>query len=162
VPARVQLDSSLALKDLDQDHRFFVQTTSSDLVKRLGWGKEKDQDPSDVVRHRRGPAYRHDPALVDRGHLSQVEGDRSTGSEAGDRLEQPIGVLGQHRTDESQRAASQQFDLHPAIVGRSATPGKARIQRSVASRMLPYRGRSILPQGGFRVPALCRGAERGP
>ncbi len=109
---------SLGLKDLDQDQGFLVQTTSSDLVERLGWGKEKDQYPSDVVRLGCGPAYRHDPALVDRGHFGQIERDRSTGSEADDRLEQPIGVLGQHRTDESQRAGSQGFDLHPAIVGR--------------------------------------------
>jgi len=63
-----------------------------------------------------------------RSSSGQIERDRSPGSEAGDRLEQPIGVLGQHRTDESQGAGSQEIHLHPAIVGRSATPGKARIK----------------------------------
>lgn len=98
-------------------------------------GKEKDQHPSDVVGHRGGPAYRYDPVVVDRGHFGQIEGDRSTGSEAGNRLEEPMGVLGQHRTDESQRAGSKEFDLHSGIVGRSATPGKAQILRSAASRV---------------------------
>jgi hypothetical protein len=122
--AELGRDSSLCLNDLDQDHRFFVQTTISDPVERLGWGEEKDQDPSDVARLRGGPADGHDPALVDRGHFGQIERDRSPGSEAGDRLEQQISVLGQHRTDDSQRAGGQEFELHLAIVGRSATQAK--------------------------------------
>jgi hypothetical protein len=120
-------DWSLSLKDLDQDQRFLVQTTSSDPVERLGSGKVKDQDPSDVVRHGRGPPYRGDPALVDGGHFGQIERDRPPGSEASDRLEQKIGVLGPNRTDESQRSRTQELDLHTAIVGRTATPGKASI-----------------------------------
>lgn len=104
--AELGLDSSLCLKDLDKDHRFFVQTTISNPLERLGWGEKKDQDPSDVVRLGGGPADSNDSTLVDRGHFGQIERDRPPGSEAGDRLEQQISVFGQHRTDDSQRAGS--------------------------------------------------------
>ncbi len=138
-PASPAGPSSSGLEDLDEDERFFVQTTSSDPIERLGRGKEKDQHPSNVVRTRRGQAYRGDPALVDRGHTAQIERDRPSGTDAGHRLEQPIGVLGQQRTDKSQRARGEEFDLHPAIVGRSAARSKTHLA-SVARQASLWRG----------------------
>lgn len=116
---------SSGLKDLDQDERLFVQTTSSHLIERLSGGKEKDEHPSKVVRARRGQAYRGDPALVDRSDTGQIEADRSSGTDARDRVEQPVGILGQHRTEESQRARREKVDLHPAILGGLAARSKA-------------------------------------
>jgi hypothetical protein len=116
---------SSGLKDLDEDEGFFVQATCSDLIERLGWGKEKDDHPSKVVRTRRGQAYGGDPALVDRSHTGQIEADRSSGTDAGYRLEQLIGILGQQSTEKSQCARSENFDLHLAIVGRLAAKSKA-------------------------------------
>jgi len=95
------------------------------LIQRLGWGKEKDEHSSKVVRTRRGQAYGGDPALVDRSHTGQIEADRSSGTDAGYRVEQLIGILGQHSTEKSQRARSENFDQHPAIVGRLAARSKA-------------------------------------
>lgn len=75
------------------------------------------------MRTRRGQAHGGDPALVDRSHTCQIDADRSSGTDAGYRLEQLIGILGQHSTEKSQRARSERFDLRPAIVGRRSKAG---------------------------------------
>jgi hypothetical protein len=107
---------------------------------RFRLGKKQDQKPSDVTGLRGGPAEGEDPALLDRGHLGQVEGDRSARTEVGNRLEQPIGVFGLDRADQPQCSGSKSFHLHPVIVGRSATRAKL-VSKQPAQPSAPSAGR---------------------
>ena len=94
-------DRCSGLEDLDKYQRFLVQTRLSDLVERIGLGKQQNDEFPDIARLLHGLAHGSHSTLVNRRHAGQIERDGSSWPDGGHRVEELSGILTRQRSKQS-------------------------------------------------------------